>query len=245
MSKKASKTSASKKAAREPAAGKKKAKSSKKSAKKPRSAAGTAAAPKRPAKKSPAKKSPAKKAAVKKATKAKPTRKPKPAAKSLSKKKIARKATRPSAPSAKDPKKTAKAAKRKKEKGFYAETERALLEKLGELDERIREKLNEHMSMHGNRIADTTDQASELADDEFALQIAEVETTERVQIQDALAKVREGNYGLCERCGCRIPIARLKALPFASMCVRCKELEEEFGPDYFLDDDATMPDGVR
>ena len=217
---------------------------------------GTAAAPKKPAQRaaSSAKKSPAKKVAVKKAgsaktTKAKPSgaksAKTNRGAKSPPRNKIAEKATGASTPSARVPKKTAKAAKRKKERDFYAETERALIEKLGELDERIRVKLNEHMSMHGNRIADTTDQASELADDEFALQIAEVETTERVQIQEALAKVREGNYGPCERCGCRIPIARLKALPFASMCVRCKELEEEFGPDYFLDDDAPTSAGVQ
>jgi DnaK suppressor protein len=41
-------------------------------------------------------------------------------------------------------------------------------------------------------------------------------------IDRALVKVDQGTYGVCERCGQPIPEERLKALPHASMCVRCK-----------------------
>ena len=42
------------------------------------------------------------------------------------------------------------------------------------------------------------------------------------EIDRALAKMDAGTYGICERCGHPIPKARLKALPYASLCVACK-----------------------
>ena len=43
-----------------------------------------------------------------------------------------------------------------------------------------------------------------------------------VEIDRALAKMDAGTYGVCERCGNPIPKARLKALPYAALCVACK-----------------------
>lgn len=42
------------------------------------------------------------------------------------------------------------------------------------------------------------------------------------EIDRALAKMDAGTYGVCERCGKDIPKARLKALPYAALCVACK-----------------------
>ncbi len=42
------------------------------------------------------------------------------------------------------------------------------------------------------------------------------------EIDDALAKIERGTYGLCENCGEVIPAARLEALPYARLCVACK-----------------------
>jgi RNA polymerase-binding transcription factor len=42
------------------------------------------------------------------------------------------------------------------------------------------------------------------------------------QIDVAIAKIREGTYGQCENCGTAIPKERLKALPYAALCVKCK-----------------------
>ncbi len=42
------------------------------------------------------------------------------------------------------------------------------------------------------------------------------------EIDHALAKIQAGTYGTCERCGQPIPKARLKALPYARLCVGCK-----------------------
>ncbi|MGH9021760.1 MAG: TraR/DksA family transcriptional regulator [Acidimicrobiia bacterium] len=46
------------------------------------------------------------------------------------------------------------------------------------------------------------------------------------EIDRALARIESGDYGLCERCHKRIPMARLEALPHAALCVDCKSREE-------------------
>ena len=43
-----------------------------------------------------------------------------------------------------------------------------------------------------------------------------------VEIDRALQKIEDGNYGVCENCGETIPDARLEALPYAALCVNCK-----------------------
>ncbi len=46
------------------------------------------------------------------------------------------------------------------------------------------------------------------------------------KIDKALAKMDEGSYGLCDRCGKPIERARLKALPYANLCLQDKQAEE-------------------
>jgi DnaK suppressor protein len=42
------------------------------------------------------------------------------------------------------------------------------------------------------------------------------------EIDRALEKIELGTYGVCEKCGDKIPRERLKALPYAALCVKCK-----------------------
>lgn len=46
------------------------------------------------------------------------------------------------------------------------------------------------------------------------------------RIDKALARMDEGTYGLCDRCGKPIEKLRLKALPYANLCLRDKQAEE-------------------
>jgi DnaK suppressor protein len=46
------------------------------------------------------------------------------------------------------------------------------------------------------------------------------------RIDKALAKMGEGTYGLCDRCGRPIEKLRLKALPYANLCLKDKQAEE-------------------
>jgi len=47
------------------------------------------------------------------------------------------------------------------------------------------------------------------------------------QVEEALQRIEAGTYGRCLRCGNHIDYARLKVLPYATLCIRCKELEEK------------------
>ncbi len=46
------------------------------------------------------------------------------------------------------------------------------------------------------------------------------------EVEEALRRIKDGVYGICEGCGCRIPKVRLNFLPTASMCVKCAEIAQ-------------------
>jgi RNA polymerase-binding protein DksA len=47
------------------------------------------------------------------------------------------------------------------------------------------------------------------------------------QVEAALARMDKGVYGICERCGSEIDFARLKAVPHATLCIRCQQHVED------------------
>lgn len=73
---------------------------------------------------------------------------------------------------------------------------------------------------YGNHMADDATEAYEQAK-ELALR----QNAERLlgQVNDALERLEEGTYGRCEQCGEEIDPARLKALPYATLCLRCQQ----------------------
>ncbi len=47
------------------------------------------------------------------------------------------------------------------------------------------------------------------------------------QIDEALKRIDEGTYDVCEVCGARIPKGRHQVVPYATLCIRCAEKEED------------------
>lgn len=76
---------------------------------------------------------------------------------------------------------------------------------------------------------DMVDAALDAAHDEISSQLAEVESRELGNIENALERMRDGNYGACETCDCGIPMARLQALPYATLCINCQREAEKSG----------------
>lgn len=73
---------------------------------------------------------------------------------------------------------------------------------------------------------DVIDAAYDSAQDEISSQLAEVESRELANIENAIERMKAGKYGVCEVCGGKIPMARLNALPYATVCIECqRELE--------------------
>lgn len=62
---------------------------------------------------------------------------------------------------------------------------------------------------------------------QLALKLASNEGDAIFEIDEALLRIKEGDYGVCQDCSCVISPARLKALPFARRCVGCKAVAEK------------------
>ena len=73
---------------------------------------------------------------------------------------------------------------------------------------------------------DPTDRASLETDRNFILRIRDRERKLIVKIQEALRRLEQGEYGICESCGEEIGIARLKARPVTTLCIDCKSVQE-------------------
>lgn len=77
---------------------------------------------------------------------------------------------------------------------------------------------------------DPADAAFDSGSEEIASQLAELEARELSQIERALARMKQGTYGICELCHGKIPVARLDALPYSTTCIECqREMESSSG----------------
>lgn len=76
---------------------------------------------------------------------------------------------------------------------------------------------------------DVVDAALDSAQDEINSQLAEVESRELASIENALERMRVGQFGVCEGCSTKIPMARLNALPYATLCIECQREMERIG----------------
>jgi DnaK suppressor protein len=76
---------------------------------------------------------------------------------------------------------------------------------------------------------DSADQAFDSGSEEVSSQLAELESRELTQIERALARLKQGTYGVCEGCQKKIAVARLNALPYTTTCVLCQQEFEHYG----------------
>jgi RNA polymerase-binding protein DksA len=73
---------------------------------------------------------------------------------------------------------------------------------------------------------DLADIASDDIDRKMIEAIGSQELKRLRLIDSALTRIRQGKYGLCMKCGKRIPQDRLEAIPYALLCIECKTVEE-------------------
>lgn len=73
---------------------------------------------------------------------------------------------------------------------------------------------------YGNHMADDASEAFEQAKDLALRNNAEKLL---VQVKEALARFERGTYGICQQCRGEIDPARLEALPYANLCLRCQQ----------------------
>ncbi|MGH7816723.1 MAG: TraR/DksA family transcriptional regulator [Candidatus Binatia bacterium] len=74
---------------------------------------------------------------------------------------------------------------------------------------------------------DTYDLASDERDREINFILNDREREKLVAIDEALLRIKDKTYGLCESCEGEIQLGRLKVLPFTHLCVKCQEENEK------------------
>lgn len=92
------------------------------------------------------------------------------------------------------------------------------------------------MESQAMRASDTDSGPNHMADfgsdayeQDFTLGLIESDEKVITQINDALARLERGDYGICEGCGNEIPPARLEVLPWTAFCIKCQEQNERGG----------------
>jgi DnaK suppressor protein len=100
------------------------------------------------------------------------------------------------------------------------------------LNERINELLNQAnetvsgMTSHKENLPDPSDRATLESDRNFTLRIRDRERKLIGKIKEALERIEQGTYGICEECGEEISTERLKARPVTTLCIDCKKTQE-------------------
>lgn len=95
---------------------------------------------------------------------------------------------------------------------------KAMIDELEE--EREQAKLNETASERNPDI-DSVDGGTMAFEYEKELALVENARDLLRKVSHAEAIIKKGKYGVCEKCGSAIPIARLQVLPYTTMCVEC------------------------
>jgi DnaK suppressor protein len=117
-----------------------------------------------------------------------------------------------------------------KKKEMLSKKKQTFFRKL--LNERLDELLNEAnktvsgMTEHNDNLPDPSDRATLESDRNFTLRIRDRERRLIGKIKEALERLEDGAYGICEECGEGISEARLKARPVTTLCIDCKKRQE-------------------
>jgi len=82
-------------------------------------------------------------------------------------------------------------------------------------------RLGASQADEGAALGSPADVASDLAEQELDFGLDEAARTRLAEVEAAQRRIRNDEYGTCERCGSGIEIARLRALPWARLCLGC------------------------
>ncbi|MFN8544818.1 MAG: TraR/DksA family transcriptional regulator [Candidatus Binatia bacterium] len=97
----------------------------------------------------------------------------------------------------------------------------------GQLLRSVQHGLQEGREASKDEGMDTYDLASDARDREISLILSDRDRDKLQAIDDALGRVEDGTYGICEMCESDIAEARLAALPFTRVCVNCQAEREK------------------
>lgn len=102
----------------------------------------------------------------------------------------------------------------------------ALEEKRAEFLDLYRHDLEAGQSPSDEGTEDLVDVANKAYSKELMLQLSDTERGMIFAVDEALARLDAGVFGICQNCGNEIGVPRLNAVPWARYCIHCQEREE-------------------
>ena len=91
-------------------------------------------------------------------------------------------------------------------------------------------------------IGDEGDRADSERTQEVSVLLSVRDKEKLLAIDEALDKIQDGTYGVCEECGEEIGARRLKAMPLAKLCVSCQSrLEKEQASERSVEERMSQP----
>ena len=111
-------------------------------------------------------------------------------------------------------------------KAFLKKMREKLLEMRAQLLRNTQSDLQEGREQTKDEGMDTYDIASDARDREISHILTDRDRGKLEAIDEALSRVDDNSYGLCEDCGAEIAEGRLEALPFTRLCVTCQSDRE-------------------
>ena len=96
-----------------------------------------------------------------------------------------------------------------------------------ELTKQYRTEVERSRGQAGDGIEDYVDYAVSSYTKEFLLSLSDMERQQLQLVEDALRRIEEATYGICEECEQEISEKRLEAVSWARHCIRCQNLEEQ------------------
>jgi RNA polymerase-binding protein DksA len=115
-----------------------------------------------------------------------------------------------------------------KEQNFIAKMEKLLSDMKREIYSNLVTSSEEFRQiMEAMDPKDLADVASDDIDRKMIEAMGAQELKRLGMIDSALTRIKQKKYGLCMKCGKKIPQTRLEAIPYALMCVECKTAEEK------------------
>jgi len=96
----------------------------------------------------------------------------------------------------------------------------------GELEGNLNDTLHSMHQEEQTSFPDPTDQATMEADRNFDLRIKDRERRLIKKIDQTLARIKAGTFGVCDSCGGSISSKRLQARPVTTLCIDCKTAQE-------------------
>jgi RNA polymerase-binding protein DksA len=115
-----------------------------------------------------------------------------------------------------------------KEREFITRIEKSLADQKQEIISKLVASNDDFKGIvEGMDPKDPVDAASDDIDRKMIEAIGSEELKRLRLIESTLTRIQQGKYGLCIKCGKKIPHERLDALPYALMCIECKIAEEK------------------